>query len=325
MCSDLAIATPEQRATAANSLEVARIQCKDNDLRVDALVLVVRNALEVHETRNVDAVLQRVEEEFLNSARPMDRWIRNVLRCSALAVRGQLTAAYSHALEAQRLGARFGISDSAITWQLQSSQLLAYNPKLHAFVGVEPAPEMAIQEGAPDETMGANLLALAFALKAQAEVEIGETDSATTLIFAAEELLDLTSPDHYMLAAAGRIARTFFALNVAPRRELLEPLRAARMASLIVGMIPGWSMGPASRYAALANHLAGHSQDAIVELLQCADFARDTEQYLWEFVSLEDILTIDDFLMSETKSAAMATDQRSAIVARRRTVGIRFT
>ncbi len=320
VCSDLALATPAERLAAATSLASVRTQCDDIDLRSDSLVLIVRNALEMHDIEHVDAALQQVEAELLHSKRPVDRWTRNVLRCTALAIRGQLTAAYSHAVEAQRLGVVYGISDSALTWQLQSSQLLAYKPKLPSLVGVEPTPELSRYEATVgDDSMAGNLFALGLALLAQGESEVGNNESATEQVMAAQQFLDPSSPDHYLTAAAGQIARTCFALKVVPKADLLQLLRLVKIDSLIVGMIPGWSMGPASRYAALVNHLGGNSHDAIVELLQCADYCNETHQYLWEYVSLGDILAIDNL------STAMEDDQRVAIFDRQRRVQNRFT
>ncbi len=316
LCSDLAVASLDQRTAATCSLVEARTHCRDNDLCVDALVLIMRNALETHNIGHVDVVLGQIEQEFLSSLRPMDRWIRNVLRCAALAVRGQLGAAFSHAVEARRLGHLYGISDSAITWDLQSSQLLAYDPKLADLFDEDVPWESPMQESSGDETMDGNLLALGLALMAQSEVEQGNNASATAQISMAQQVLDQDSPDHYLAAAAGQIVRTCFALNTKPQVDLTELLHSVRTTSIIIGMIPGWSMGPALRYSALAEHLAGKSETAIQQLIECADYARDTTQHLWEYVCLDDILKID---------RSIPEPQYSALVDRRRRVRNRFT
>jgi hypothetical protein len=320
LCADLATAKPQARIEAAASLEPARQQSEDHDLRADSLVFLVRHAIETHEPETVDVALQQVEEEFLTSTRPVDRWMRNVIRCTAFALRGELTAAYSYAVEAQRLGALYGISDSAITWQLQSAKLLVYKPNLAALVGVEPLVEITeATDLVVDETMEGNLLALALALLAQGEFEQGNADTAASWLEAAQQLFEPTSCDLYRLVAAAQIVQTCFASGSNPRVDLLEQLRSAETTSPILGMIPGWSMGPALRYAALANHLSGNSVTALEELLTCADVCRDSKQHLWEFTSLDDVLNI------EANVGNFSHEQRLAISSRHQNLSNRFT
>jgi hypothetical protein len=319
LCSDLATANLDQRTAATTTLLPARTHCEDLDLRADSLVLAVRNALEIHHVETVDFVLQQVEEEFLTSPRPMDRWIRNVLRCTALAVRGQLSAAYSHAVEAQRLGVLYGISDSALTWQLQSAQLLTRNADLPALVGVEPAVDIPVfNPTIEDETMEGNLLALGLGFLAHGEVELGNHDAAASHVSMAQQFFNPIAHDFHLVAAAAQIVQTCLALNLNPAANVVEPLRSAGTSSIILGMISGWSMGPASRYAALANHLNGNSKAALSELLQCADHCRETKQQLWEFAALEDVLRID--LLTTSLSA----DQHALVAERARRVRDRF-
>jgi DNA-binding SARP family transcriptional activator len=350
LCTDLAVATLPRRTEATLSLVHARTRCADNDLRVDSLVLLMRNALEAHDVKSIDALLQQVEAEFLLSARPMDRWTRNILRATALAARGQLSAAYSHAVEAQRLGALYGINDSAISWQLQSSQLLAFSEGLCSLIGIEPdtgepgsgepgtGVSNRVEPGAgqfsnpgqgsgettateflepanEDETMEGNLLPLGLALLAQGEIKLGNTVEAISQISLAQELFDRTAADHYLLVAAGQIVQTCVALNRAPTINLAGLLTSAGTASIIIGMIPGWSMGPALRYAALAEHLAGNTARATKLLLQSADHANATQQYLWELASLNDLCSINS---GPGIIGGLSAEQRNSVVERLR-------
>ncbi len=312
LCSDLAVAPLEERSLHVGALAATIRGSRDIDLRADGLVLVLRNCLEYQPASFADQLLQILDQELLKTVRPMDRWLRNVMRCTALAVSGQLSAAFACAVEARRLGAKHGISDSSAAWILQSRQLLFFDPSLASKFPDDVTIGDYEEPGIDDGLMEGNLLSLGAAMEAQLLAARGLEDQARELLNFAESTFDPTLADVYVSSAAASIARTCFVLSALPVSTVSDVLRALGNTSMLVAMIPGWSLGPALRYSALLESLQGHHELAVDQLLSCAKYCRDFGLNLWWAVALEDALTIESRHTSSGRFAAIASELKVA-------------
>jgi DNA-binding SARP family transcriptional activator/type II secretory pathway predicted ATPase ExeA len=308
LCSDLAVASVDERSLHVGSLAAVVGSSDDIDLRADGLVLVLRNCLEHQPASYADEILQIIDRELLNTMRPMDRWLRNIMRCTALAANGQLSAAFACAVEARRLGAKHGISDSLAGWHLQSRQLLFFDPSLPSkFPEVVNVAEFE-DPTVGDSSMEGNLLAMGAALEAQHLAGQGFEDQAREMLAFAESMFDGTLADVYVSSAAAAIVRASYVLGSEPVAGVSSILGALCNTSILVAMIPGWSLGPALRYSALLSSIQGEHQLAINQLLSCAKHCREFGLNLWWVVTLEDALEIETRHQGGSRSSGIAAE-----------------
>jgi hypothetical protein len=292
LCSDLAVTGIEERSRQVSALSAVLRSSNDIDLRADGLVLTFRNSLEYQGAPVFNDFFEVLDQDLLDTGRPMDRWLRSVLRCTALAAQGQLSAAYAAAIEARRLGAKHGISDSAAGWQLQSRQLLSFDPSLSNRFA-DPYVAADFEPRSDDDLMEGNLVAVGAAMEAQFFAKQQLFAEARDLLSLAESVFDPCIPDLYMSAAAACIAQACFVLNQKPPQSIGTVLKNLSTTSILVAMIPAWSLGPALRYSALVESLAGDQESARGNLLACAQRCGELGLILWQVVALEDALSID--------------------------------
>jgi DNA-binding SARP family transcriptional activator len=312
LCSDLAIASVEERSLHVAALAAVVGSSRDIDLRADSLVLILRNCLEYQPAAMAEQLLQILDQELLNTVRPMDRWLRNVMRSTALAANGQLSAAFACALEARRLGAKHGISDSSAGWLLQSRQLLFFDPSLLSkFPDVVNITDPEDQN-TEDALMEGNLLAMGAAMEAQHLAGQGFLTQAEEMLEFAESTFDPTLSDVYVSSAAAAIVRTCFVLGKQTTGDVSFVLSNLTTTSILVAMIPGWSLGPALRYSALLQSILGEHETAVNQLLACAHHCREFGLNLWWAVALEDALAIDKQHRSGARSSEIKRELKIA-------------
>ena len=308
LCSDLAIAPLPERSLHVGALAAVVASSGDIDLRADGLVLVLRNCLEHQPAAYADQLLQILDRELLNTTRPMDRWLRNVMRCTTLAANGQLSAAFACAIEARRLGLKHGISDAGAGWFLQSRQLLFFDPSLvNKFPEAVNLTELEDQN-VDDTSMEGNLLAVGAAMEAQHLAGQGFNDQAEEMLTFAEAMFDATLADVYVSSAAAAIVRACYVLGTHPVSDVADVLGTIFKTSVLVAMIPGWSLGPALRYSALLESIRGHHELAVTQLLLCAKHCREFGLNLWWVVALEDALEIENRHQGSGRSSDIADE-----------------
>ncbi len=229
----------------------------DEDVRADALSLHVRSAMEAGNLPDVllaSHCFEPVDEPHRN----VDHWAAQAVRAGIAALSQNLGASIALAYDAAVLGTSNGIADAFPVWMLQSSEL--------AECGAPPArgvidPTMTFLPG--DEThrplaeSSRNAHAYVGAFSALSLARIGEHLQAQKLLRIALEVHHPASTDLLMLPAAGLAVEACWLLRdtdspVIIPNEIVELFRQLETTHVLVGATPVWSLGPASRFVALA-------------------------------------------------------------------------
>jgi DNA-binding SARP family transcriptional activator len=309
LCSELAAGPYLARLAMTQQMAKAMENSANTDLKVDSLVLKLRCELETHDREQIDNCLHDIDSLLLHTGRPMDEWMRNVMRSTVFASRGELSTAYGYAKEAHSIGSAHTIADSEITWQLQSLALLAIDPSLgrdcsNSKPGIESTPIASTTEALEvleAEALEGNLLALGLAMHAEGLAAAGDLGSAAEFNRAAQDLLDSESLDNYFLPASACIAHVAFLTRTPVDLQVQSTLAKDKKLSLIIGMIPGWSLGPALRYESHALFANGNHIAALKQMNTSVNLANKTGQRLAEASSLADLILMETEVLGAPK------------------------
>jgi hypothetical protein len=299
LCATLgdSIAT-KQRKKLSDRLFAATTDGRDLDLRSDALALALRSAIEIVDFDRIRSVLA-YGDELASSARPVDRWGRNAIRSCVASMTGNLTSALRFAYDAYVIGASFGVSDSLLTWTVQSRLIGSVSERPIDFD--KNFPIIRTQDDSEAADVGPNATALGAAFFANDALLKADEKTANLLLEASVSAIDVESHDFFLLPAAAWISQTCFGLRREVPECALNALVPLGNASVVVGMTPAASLGPASRFVAQINYLNGDLAASEESFRQTTTFCRETGQLTWEAATLRDWLrTVSDGERADT-------------------------